>query len=123
MRVTREQIVNGITSYIESEVIPQINDDKATQIIASIAVKTVKANTKLVDSVFDNPMVKAILDVGEDGTYEIEGLFKTIEESVREFGAFPVELPAIPFISPAIKTLKFNDKDVDEIKRRIERSN
>lgn len=123
MRVTRDQIVNGIASFVETDVIPMIDDDKATQIIASIAVKAVKANTKLVDSVFENQMIKTLLEVDEDGTYEIEGLFKSIEESVREFGAFPVELPAIPFISPTVKTLKFDAKDVSEIKRLIERSN
>ena len=123
MRVTRDQIVNGIASVVETDVIPMIDDDKATQIIASIAVKAVKANTKLVDSVFETQMIKTLLEVDEDGTYEIEGLFKSIEESVREFGAFPVELPAIPFISPTEKTLKFDAKDVSEIKRLIERSN
>ena len=122
MRVTKDQIINGVISFVETDVIPQV-DDKATQIIASIAVKAVKANTKLVDSVFENQLVKTLLDVGEDGTYEIEGLFKSIEESVREFGAFPVELPAVPFISPTEKTLKFDAKDVSEIKRLIERSN
>jgi hypothetical protein len=122
MRVTKDQIINGVISFVETDVIPQV-DDKATQIIASIAVKAVKANTKLVDSIFENQLVKTLLDVGEDGTYEIEGLFKSIEESVREFGAFPVELPAVPFISPTEKTLKFDAKDVSEIKRLIERSN
>lgn len=122
MRVTKDQIINGVISFVESDVIPKV-DDKATQIIASIAVKAVKANTKLVDSIFENQLVKTLLDVGEDGTYEIEGLFKSIEESVREFGAFPVELPAVPFISPTEKTLKFDAKDVSEIKRLIERSN
>ena len=71
----------------------------------------------------ENQMIKTLLEVDEDGTYEIEDLFKLIEESVREFGAFPVELPAIPFISPTVKTLKFDAKDVSEIKRLIERSN
>lgn len=123
MRVTRDQIINGVASFVETNVIPMIDDDKATQIIASIAVKAVKANTKLVDSVFENQMIKTLLEVDEDGTYEIEGLFKLIEESVREFGAFPVELPAIPFISQTMKTLKFDAKDVSDIKRLIERSN
>lgn len=122
MRVTKSQIVNGVVSYVESEVIPHV-DDKPTQIIASIAVKSVKANPKLADKVFENPLVKSILDADEDGTYELEGLFKSVTESLKEFGpSFPVEIPAIPLISNSVKTLAFTESDVAEIKRQIERS-
>lgn len=122
MRVTRNQIVNGVVSYMESEVIPQVGDDKPTQIIASIAMKTIKANPKLADKIFENQLVKALLDEGEDGTYDLETVFKSITESLEELGAFPVEIPAIPLISNSVKTLAFSKSDVAEIKRQIERS-
>lgn len=121
MRVTKDQIVNGIIAYAENDVIPKI-DDKSIQIIATIAVKSIQANAKLVDSIFENPTVKILLDCGEDGTYEIESLFRTIEDSVKQYGPFPVELPQIPFVSPSEKTLSFTESDVSEMKRRIERS-
>lgn len=120
MRVSKEQIVNGLVSYVENEVLPQI-EDKPTQIILSVAVKAVKANKTLVDSVFEHPLIKSLL-VQEGENYEINGLFNAVEESVRQYGEFPVYIPPIPIISPKEQTMKFKGEDVAEIKRRIERS-
>ena len=119
MRATKDQMVNGIAAYIESEVIPQIGD-KATQIAAAIAVKAVKANARLMDSVFSNPMLKNLLQE-KDGTFEIDDLFEYIRESVDQFGPFPVTLPAIPLISPDEKTISFNADDIQRIKKNVER--
>lgn len=122
MRVTKDQIINGIVSYAENEVIPQVGD-KATQIIAAIAVKSIKANTKLIDSLFENPMLKTLLEEDADGTYELDIVFGNVAESIRQYGPFPIEIPPIPFVSNSEKLLTFTDSDVNEIKRRIERSN
>lgn len=122
MRVTKEQIVNGIVSYVETEVVPQVGE-KSMQIIAATAVKMVKSNTKLIDSFFENKNVQTILGKSEDGTYEIEAVFQSLAESVRQYGPFPIEIPPIPFFSPTEKTLSLNDSDINEIRRRIERSN
>lgn len=121
MKVTKDQIIKGILTYAENEVIPMV-DDKSTQIIASIAIKSIAANTKLIDSVFENPTVKALLNCDGEGMYEIDPLFKVIEDSVNQYGPFPVEIPPIPFVSPSVKTLSFSEADISEIKRRIERS-
>lgn len=120
MRVSKAQLVSGIMNYVENEVIPQV-EDKPTQIIASIAVKSIKANQTLVDKIFDSQMVKTLLDENENG-YEIEGLFGAIGDSIREYGAFPITIPPIPILSPVEKTLTFSESDVSEMKRRIERS-
>ncbi len=122
MRVTKQQIVNGIAYYIENNVIPQV-DDKSTKILASIAIKSIQANEKLLDTVFANPVVKALLVEDESGTYEIDGLFRVVSESIGQYGSFPVEIPPIPLISPSVKTLSFDEKDISEMKRIIERSN
>ena len=122
MRVTKEQLVKGIAQYAENEVIPQISDDKAAQIIASIAVKAVKTNSKLVDTILENNTVKALFKYNEDGTYEIEEFFSMGTESVKEYGPLPVVIPPIPLISPTVKTLTFTEADINEMKRRIERS-
>jgi hypothetical protein len=122
MKVTKEQIVNGVDSFAEAEVIREV-DDKATHILAAIFIRYVKAKTKLVDSIFESQTVKTFLKADESGMYEIDELFQIVTESIRQYGPFPVEIPPIPFISPSEKTLKFNEADVSEIKKRIERSN
>lgn len=120
MRVSKTQLINGIASYIENEVIPQVKD-KPTQIVVSIAIRAIQANPALADTLFSHPFVKTLLDENGEGL-EIDGLFGAIEESVRKYGPFPLEIPAIPIISPVEKTLSFSESDVAEMKRRIERS-
>lgn len=124
MRVTRQQIINGIVSYIENEVLPQVDEkDKPMKVIASTAARFLQSNVKLQDEFFMNSFIKAILVEDESGTYEIDELFKAISESVSQYGSFPVTIPPIPFISPSVKTFSFDEKDIAEIKRHIERSN
>lgn len=124
MRVTRQQIVNGIISYVENEVLPQVDEkDKSMKVIASTAARFIQSNTKLQDEVFSNSFIKAILVEDGSGTYEIDELFRAITDSVAQYGSFPVTIPPIPFISPSEKTFSFDEKDIAEIKRHIERSN
>lgn len=121
MRVTKDQIINGVVSFMETEVIPQISE-RGTQIVLSVAVNTVKKNTKLLDSLFENQMVKTVLDKNPDGTYEIDGLMEAIEESIKQYGPFPVEIPPIPLISPTEDIFRFSESDIADLKRHIERS-
>ena len=71
MRVQREQIVKGVADYLENDVIPQMKDDKAMQILLDFAVNMIKTNTKLADLIFDDTTVKMMFRCNEDGTYEI----------------------------------------------------
>ena len=120
MRVRKSQLVKGFLNYIENEVIPQV-DDKTTQILASVAVKSVKANPAIADKFLENALVKPLLDENEDG-YNIDTLFNAIGESISQYGSFTVTIPAVPLLSPSEKIFSFKQSDFDEIRRRIERS-
>ena len=41
-------------------------------------------------------------------------------KSIRQFGSFPVQVPAIPLISPTGFTLSLTAEDIDAMKRKIE---
>lgn len=120
MRVTREQIVRGMTGYIKDEILPKMAGDKAMQIIASIAVGAAMNNDRLLDSVFDNEMVMALLDDDGTGTFDISGLMSAVHDAVVQYGGFPMSIPSIPFISPNEMTLKITAEDIEAMRRRIE---
>lgn len=122
MRVTKDQFLKGIVDYVENEVLPNV-EDKATKILIATGVKAIQCNKKLADSVFENNTVKLLLDCQEDGTYEIEEVFRDFKESVKEYGSFLVTIPPLPWISPKKQEFSFGANDVDELKNRIERSN
>lgn len=120
MRISKEQIINGIADYIRQEVLPRMSNDKAVQIVLSVGVNAVKANTKLVDAVFGHEIVKAMLQDDGSGMYEIGGMMDAIRDSVEQYGYFPITVPQIPLISPRVIEMKLTADDVDAMRERIE---
>ena len=120
MRVTKSQIVHGVTDYIQSDILPNLANGRGLQIIVSIGANAIAANHKLTDVVFDNQMVRALLDDDGSGTYDIGGLADAMRKSIEQYGSFPVQIPAIPLISPTELTLKLSAEDVAAMRSRIE---
>ena len=71
MRVTRPQIINGLTGYIQQEILPKMEDDRALKILFSVAVNAIKANDKLIDKYLSNDIVKALIDDDGSGTLRL----------------------------------------------------
>ena len=120
MRVTRNQIVNGLVAYIQQEIMPKMEDDRALKILFSVAVNAIKANDKLIDKYLSNDIVRALIDDDGSGNYDIERLMDWIRTSVEEYGAFPVIVPPIPLVSPREITLRLGPSDIIAIQRQIE---
>ena len=120
MRVTRNQIVNGLVAYIQQEIMPKMDDDRALKILFSVAVNAIKANDKLIDKYLDNDIVRALIDDDGSGNYDVERLMDWIRTSVEEYGAFPVIVPPIPLVSPREITLRLGPSDIIAIQRQIE---
>ncbi len=120
MRVTKSQIVHGVTDYIQSNILPQLGNGRAMQIIVSIGANAIAANHKMIDVVFDNQIVRAMLDDDGSGTYDLDGLVDAMTKSIQQFGSFPIQVPAIPLISPVEFTLSLSADDVAAMRSRIE---
>ena len=120
MRVSKNQIINGIVSYIQQEIMPKMDDDRALKILFSVAVNAAKANEKLIDKWLSNDIVRALIDDDGSGTYDVENLMDWVKTSVDDYGAFPICVPPIPLISPREITLRLGVSDLDAIQRRIE---
>ena len=120
MRVNKNQIVHGITDYIQSDILPKMANDRAMQIILSIAVNTALANNKLVDAVLNQEIVRALLEDDGTATYEVGKIADSMRTAIEQYGSFPVTIPAIPLLSPREITLNLDAADVDSMRRRIE---
>ena len=120
MRVTRPQIINGLTGYIQQEILPKMEDDRALKILFSVAVNAIKANDKLIDKYLSNDIVKTLIDDDGSGNYDVGRLMDWIRTSVEEYGAFPVIVPPIPLVSPREITLRLGPSDIIAIQRQIE---
>ena len=120
MRVSRNQIIKGVADYIKNDLIPTMQNDRAVQIIFTIAINAAMANSKLTDSIFDNEIVRAMLDDDGSGTYEISGIVDSMQAAIQQYGSFPVQIPAIPLVSPREITVKLTADDVSTMRRKIE---
>ena len=120
MKVTKTQIINGLTTYIREEVLPHMEGDKALKILFSVAANAVKANDQLIDRWLSNDIVRALIADDGAGHYDIERLVMWLKSGVEEYGAFPIAVPPIPLISPREITLKLSPSDIAAIQMHIE---
>ena len=120
MHVEKQKIIDGVIKYIEKDVMPEISSDRGFQVVISIGISAIKANNKLLDKLFENDIFKSLANYDDENkTYDIDLLCNIAKDSVSKCGYFPVKIPAINFISPNEKELKFSAADVDRLKSYI----
>lgn len=114
--VSKEQIKTGLIKFLEEEVIPVV-EDKNLQIILALGSEVVKANDSFLDNILKNQMITALFPYSE-GKWDTKG-FKLLKDTLSKYGGLTVTVPAISFISPEEKQLKFNVKDIEKIESLI----
>lgn len=120
MHVEKQKIIDGIIKYIEKDVMPEISSDRGFQVVISIGISAIKANNKLLDKLFENDIFKSLANYDDENkTYDIDLLYNIAKDSISKCGYFPVKIPAISFISPNEKELKFSAADIDRLKSYI----
>ena len=107
---------------IELEVISKV-EDKALQILLGIGITALNRNHDLIDAVLQNPFISYLVKVDDEGKYDLDEVFSIINDTLKTYGKLPVTIPAIKFISPVEKTLKFSTEDVNKLKQFMEEVN
>ena len=82
MKLTKKQIIDGLYQFITDEVVPTMNGDKLTQFVLITAINFVKANSKLVDSIFaklNEMTVSQMRKFAKEKDIDISGLTKRDE--------------------------------------------
>lgn len=119
MNVTKQQIVNGATRYINEEVINKITD-KPLKIALAVGVSMIDRKPEIINAFFEDDRISKILNKKDDGTYDIREITEAIEKTLAQYGDFPVKIPAIKFISPTEKELSFSTSDIRRLREYIE---
>lgn len=119
MNVTKQQIVNGTIKYINEEVINKITD-KPLKIAMAVGVSMIDKKPEATNAFFEDDRISSILNKKDDGTYDIGEITEAIENTLAQYGDFPVTIPAIKFISPTEKTLNFSAFDIRRLREYIE---
>ena len=119
MRKTKREILNGLTAYIDKELLPKLGDEKGLRVALDVAVHMVQANNRLADAVFNHPLAAAALRDDGTGSYEVGELLDALEASVRQYGELPVQVPPIPCIAPTGCTISLHAADIQAIRGKI----
>ena len=118
MKVSKNQIINGVIAFAEKDLIPKI-EDKPVKVVSAAALLLLAGNHALADPIFEHKFFKFFLKPDSDGLYEIDGMFEALEKSVETHGGLPLRLPTIPVLSPDEKALTLKVADIAELKRKI----
>lgn len=114
MEVSKGQLISGVVRYVKSDVLAKI-PDKPFRMTLSAMVNLIEVRPEAADVIFNNPLLKS-----ENGMYDIDLLEQIMVRTIEEYGDFPITIPAIKFISPTEKELRFTAEDVRKLKSSIE---
>jgi hypothetical protein len=111
MTVSKNQLINGATKFAKNEIVNKI-PDKNFKMVISMLVNLLEVKPELADE-FLEPMAD------KDGMYDMDLLENVLCKTLDEYGDFPVIIPAIKFISPSEKELRFNSDDVRKLRNYV----
>lgn len=121
-RIKSETLVDGIMEFINSNVIPSV-DDTFLKIAMKTAIITAAANkdayVKMAEGYLNTDFFSALLKRDSEGYFEIESLIDAIRQAMNECGELKITFPAIKFLSPTEKVLIFKANDITALKQYI----
>ncbi len=121
-RIKAETLVDGIMEFVNSNVIPSI-DDTFLKIAMKTAIITAAANkdayVKMAEGYLNTDFFLALLKRDSEGYFEVESLIDAIRQAMNECGELKITFPAIKFLSPTEKVLIFKANDITALKQYI----
>lgn len=116
VEISKAKMVSGVTSYVRSEIIPNITDSNF-KFIATAALAAMDVNPDLANLFFDNALVKSFEN--DNGTYNVDQLEKILTKTLTECGSYILTIPAIKFVMPHEQELTFTANDASALFKHI----
>ena len=119
-KINAEQLVNGALNYLNTEIIPCIDDTFTKLAIKTFILTTenkIGAYKNLINNFIQDPFIHDFLQVDDKGMFEIETVIDSLRKAVNECGELTVRIPPVRFISPEEKILNFNSTDISKLKQ------
>ena len=118
-KIDAKTLVIGIGEYLNSYVIPNIDDTFLKITLKTYAVSSsmkAEAYEKIIKEYISNSFIHDFLSV-EDDQFDIEILIDSLQTAVNECGDLKITFPAIRFVSPQEKTITFKANDIADFKQ------
>lgn len=115
--VTKKELLTGILKFVKNEVIPYVDDNRMKMVLSG-GLYAIDAKPSIVDPIFNNPVVAAVLQ-GEDDKYDVNTIFSVLAKLVEDYGRISITIPPIKFITANENTLAFRDGDITKLKEYV----
>lgn len=103
--VTKEQLMNGLLTYADHEVIPRLTTAGKWGVGTAIILMSQQAN-QVIDTLTSNEVIKMMNIVTDDGLIDEERLSNALRTSAERYGNLQVQIPVLG-------VLTFNTNDID----------
>ena len=105
---TKQQIINGIVAYIDSQIMPVV-DTKAKWILGTTIPLLAKSPKGI-------EMFKYLDDLGleHDGMYELDEMFERLMNAARTYGKMTISLPLVGEMTFGIQDIEMLQKFIRE---------
>lgn len=105
--ISREQLLNGIISYIDNEIIPQLPTIGKWGIGTLVTLSATRYN-EIYNALIVNPLIKSLGIVDDNGSVDFDNVATALKKSADKYGKLIIELPVIG-------TLAFTADDIDKL--------
>lgn len=106
MLYTKEQVMNGITSYIDSEVVSKL-PTAGKWIVGTASALALKKAMNI-----DDQSLKMLGIVNADGLWDIDQLAAVLKENASRYGNIQISLPVVGLMT-------FTQADIDLVRSHI----
>lgn len=111
MNHTPEQVINGLISYADNEIMNKLPTSGKWIMGTAIGLASNKVSN-VVDSLVNNSIVKMMGIVDDDGRIDTEALIEAMKMSADKYGK-------ITFDVPMVGKLTFSSADIDSLRTYI----
>lgn len=119
---TIEQLKNGISRYLDEELIPNISDEKPILFaFGAVSALLLQNVDKAILQYKENPIVKMTGAIDEDENIDVDALAKVAKESMKKY-AFSLDdflVGKFSFLRGHVNTINFTPEDIDTLKKYI----
>jgi hypothetical protein len=111
MKVTFEDVIDGVNRYINKEIYKGLNG--VQEFVARIVIGRVNQNSDLIkNSMMTNGFIKTLGVIDSNGMVEIDQILHDVKKEIERNGVLEFEVPMIG-------KMRFTPEDVDVLKNEI----
>lgn len=119
---TIEQVKNGISRYLDEELMPNLSDEKPILFaVGAVSALLLQNVDKAILQYGENPVVKMTGAIDDKGNIDVDVLAKVAKDSMKKY-AFSLDdflVGKFSFLRGHVNTINFTPEDVDTLKKYI----